>query len=612
MNTKKLNRVIHNNNVTQKIPKNIIKIVEFLDENIPVDWDIYIQPFLNNLKPDIVLLNETKGIHIIECKSIIGDSFRRLKFISREIKYLYCPRIALSEDPNDIKFPAIYKSHADLSLTSKELDIAVKKIKYHPKNFTTISSDLMKNDLKEIFPLMFAEGKFNFSPKYARDLRGWLNPSDFKIDYHEPLPMLDKAQQALVERTTKQFLVKGSAGSGKTLVLAFKAAQAASLGKKVLFVTFNLTLMNYVRSLIQRSLNSIASESGLYEIKNFHSFANTFLYAEGWGTPLDNLYAELKGESSTDDPMIEMDHPALHHLYQERNNKQDEIFTIKIPNLMKQCIDENKIRDRDKYDLILIDEGQDFHPKWLECTKEFLREGGQLAFAYDFSQDIYKKKSAWPDNTFVGSGFKGKPNTLKKSYRLPSSYIPKIKSFHKTFLEGDTSNMNSQDIPEEHIQPALNLEKCIYSWNQVEESENDKKCMEAILKNAPLEVDSFSYSNLLFLFMTKDAGRSIVNGLKEHGISVTETINPIKRKERAQKQAFDLLNDPVKATTIHSAKGLESPLIVMKILEGAKPAEVYTGLTRLKMSTNNECSIFVICSDPKYADYGKSWEINGD
>ena len=42
MNTKKLNRVIHNNNVTQKIPKNIIKIVEKISISVTFDEFEYI------------------------------------------------------------------------------------------------------------------------------------------------------------------------------------------------------------------------------------------------------------------------------------------------------------------------------------------------------------------------------------------------------------------------------------------------------------------------------------------------------------------------------------------------------------------------------------------
>ena len=64
---------------------------------------------------------------------------------------------------------------------------------------------------------------------------------------------------------------------------------------------------------------------------------------------------------------------------------------------------------------------------------------------------------------------------------------------------------------------------------------------------------------------------------------------------------------PVKATTIASAKGLESSCIVLQISNNTDPKKVYTSLTRLKMGFNSECSIYVICSDPRYKKFGESW-----
>ena len=61
MDTEMTSRIIYNNNPDQKLPNDIQQIVDVLDKKIPADWDIYAQPFLNNLKPDIVLLNEKKG-----------------------------------------------------------------------------------------------------------------------------------------------------------------------------------------------------------------------------------------------------------------------------------------------------------------------------------------------------------------------------------------------------------------------------------------------------------------------------------------------------------------------------------------------------------------------
>ena len=41
---------------------------KFLDDNLPSGWEIYVQPYLNGDRPDIVLLHPTVGIMIYEIK----------------------------------------------------------------------------------------------------------------------------------------------------------------------------------------------------------------------------------------------------------------------------------------------------------------------------------------------------------------------------------------------------------------------------------------------------------------------------------------------------------------------------------------------------------------
>ena len=47
--------------------------------------------------------------------------------------------------------------------------------------------------------------------------------------------------------------LRGVAGSGKTLVIAQRAANLASQGKKVLVVTYNITLWHFIRDHISRA-----------------------------------------------------------------------------------------------------------------------------------------------------------------------------------------------------------------------------------------------------------------------------------------------------------------------------------------------------------------------
>jgi len=43
-------------------------VLEFFLENLTTDWEIYIQPHLNGLRPDFVLLSPQKGIAVYEVK----------------------------------------------------------------------------------------------------------------------------------------------------------------------------------------------------------------------------------------------------------------------------------------------------------------------------------------------------------------------------------------------------------------------------------------------------------------------------------------------------------------------------------------------------------------
>jgi hypothetical protein len=65
----------------------------------------------------------------------------------------------------------------------------------------------------------------------------------------------------------------------------------------------------------------------------------------------------------------------------------------------------------------------------------------------------------------------------------------------------------------------------------------------------------------------------------------------------------------VKATTLHSFKGWESPLLVIYVDENAGErslALVYAGLTRLKRQQAGS-AMTVICSSALLRDYGSTW-----
>ena len=81
--------------------------------------------------------------------------------------------------------------------------------------------------------------------------RRQITEPDFSSTQRTPLP-LDTNQRSLAETRTDTGYrrIKGPAGSGKSLVLAARAARLANEGKSVLVATFNITLWHYLRDLI--------------------------------------------------------------------------------------------------------------------------------------------------------------------------------------------------------------------------------------------------------------------------------------------------------------------------------------------------------------------------
>ena len=96
---------------------------------------------------------------------------------------------------------------------------------------------------------------------------------------------------------------------------------------------------------------------------------------------------------------------------------------------------EKKIRSKkffEKYDLILVDEAQDFLLDWWENLKLVSTDtdqNGQIYLAGDTAQDIYFRNEMNKSNKL--NKFSLRMDKLNTSYRLPKSYLPFINDFIK-------------------------------------------------------------------------------------------------------------------------------------------------------------------------------------
>ena len=580
------NRLIYCNLDPSHTPTLINDVAIKLDKVLHEDWEIYVEPFLNGCNPNILLLHQERGFHVIECQDDIKQALSRLEFIKYGLRTIYCPDAFINDNGQRIL------THTYFSVAQENTQQFIEKKIRNAQDFksrtTAIGTDSYNGNLSEVIPLTKDEAEYSFNAKSAIGLRCWLRPSEYRLDTKGPLPHLDTRQKEIADRSDSGFTkLSGSAGSGKTVVLAYKTAKLIADGKKVLLLVLNKTLLNFIATLIERFYKDLSHkpQRGNYQVLWFHMFAAQHLYSKGWDSNYFNLISELKKEKNS-----------------------DEVLDNKVPSLLSECIKREGLTETDCFDAILIDEGQDFFPLWLEQIKKFLKPDGHGCFVYDFAQDIYGRSNAWP-NGLKGSGLNpGRPNLLKISYRLPRQFIPHLELFVEMFPEIlNDKNITENELPYPDPQQDL-ISKCTAKWYQLNDDDaNDEKTIEVILQKAPLEDKNFAYSSLLFLASNNDKGKILCNKLESKDISVAHTFSKIYAEHHAQKINFNLLNNPIKATSIASAKGLESSCIVLQISNNTDPKKVYTSLTRLKMGFNSECSIYVICSDPRYKKFGESW-----
>jgi len=556
-------------------------LVDFIDKKLPDEWEIYVTPFLNGLNPDIVLLNNAKGIHVIDSGLRSLNIFARIKYLENQFIDLYCPRL------KDKGKTSIFYSFADIELDDKEIrDIVNEK---ELNNFTFISKNNFENNcLINSVPLLNTNDE-TFCSEYADDIRSWLRVSDFKKNQLDEIITLDRHQRTLVDTRTETGFrrIRGAAGSGKTLVLAFKAARLISTGKSVLILTYNITLINYIRSLVFKGLKNYESSfqetNGKWKIQWFHNYAKNYFIninrIDVWNS-----------------------------CYDKKRQDRRESNMVLVPERILQFFNDASYGPSESYDAVLVDEGSDFVPDmWLAC-KKLIKKGGEGYLVKDGSQDIYQRDSSWTDEVMVEGGFSGPWNFLKESYRMPFIYIPKIKDFIDMHLSDD----EEVNYPVNEYEPDI-FSECNTSWYQVKEHENNNLCLKNILEMMPL-TEEFAYANILFLSLSIKPGKEVVNTIIKKGIKVAHTFFDSGNSGRSAKVAFDLSDEKIKATTVYSIKGFEGPMLVIQILprnagvsEAKQSKLVYTALTRLRLGMNSKCHINVICSDPLFYQYGKTW-----
>jgi hypothetical protein len=339
-------------------------------------------------------------------------------------------------------------------------------------------------------------------------------------------------------------LLKGVAGSGKTLVLLQRAIYKARFDpsvRRILFTCFNLSLANHVRDLVAHNVPE--DRRARITVKPFFDLCSDILSEpvehEGRDT---GYYEDIVSRAGA--------------------RAQD-------------------VSEGEKYDVILLDEGQDFSPAMFHVVLSLRRlERDDVMIAVDADQDLYGRFSLKE----MGIDFRGRVHMLPASYRctqqifefahrvagkeLPpvldretgqmivfpqyvgrNGPVPVVEKFPDLDrLVSYLVNEIRHDIQVEKIPPAeigiicLSKRTLLISAT-VAAGAGDKKTLKSFKQLKEMVVPMAGVTLL---------PARIASSLKGAGIQVNWFT-----ENSAAKQSFDLHEPTVKIGTIHSAKGLD-------------------------------------------------------
>ena len=252
---------------------------------------------------------------------------------------------------------------------------------------------------------------------------GDLNQKQDEI-VHMPLPFLDGSYSA--------DLVRGSVGSGKTIVLIKRAEWLKGIRPElnILVCAFNIDLTDDLRSRIRNSqikvvrffdlckeilgdsypkLENYRDEQGPRTIKKWVRNQEELLIGEGLEyETISQEIARRKDNNLRTNEQYEKDVRSrgapfngrqvevisimydeyIHYQEELKRDGEDGTDFEDIPDLTLNALFGHKLERY--YDVIMIDEAQDWAPKWIRLMKRLLKPGGYLFMCDDPAQSLWR------------------------------------------------------------------------------------------------------------------------------------------------------------------------------------------------------------------------------
>lgn len=573
---------------------------------LPDDYIVYFEPDIQGRRPDFVIIGPDLGIVVLEVKDYTKNTLFQINHDEWHIVTTSGEQAVIKspmKQARDNMFHVVDTLKKDKSLIQLEGKYKFQlKFPYgHGVVFTRMNSkDFIKDGLYSVIEPNLSltrdeidPDKEGFSEEILMEkilnmfvvpfrLKESLSIEDINAiryhlfpevrisaEYKPPVPYQDQLLLSLHDIKTmdlhqenlakqigdKNRLIRGVAGSGKTIILASRAKMLSKQNPdwKILILCYNISLSNAIQQMIHHMLN---------EPEDLFDFDPNAKSIQNENIIVRNFHSWLKNDLR--------------------------IREQQLPDIIEKLERNEAILPT--YDAVLIDEGQDFEADWLRLVSLLINADTQsLLLVEDRAQTIYQRKRSYLQDT--GLSFQGRSKVLSINYRNTQQIVKFAWEFYRKHSMFKNKVVN-RELEGEIIAPQSTKRRgpepgIVKAANFFEEmrivARSIKKLQ--IEKKVPLD-------DILILYRVKRTHQypiiDIINrALKNEGLpSYWITENDVSKRTYLKDDG------KVKISTIDSSKGLDFRAVyIVNVdsmpfpLEENKEREVsllYIGMTRAK------------------------------
>ena len=374
------------------------------------------------------------------------------------------------------------------------------------------------------------------------------------------LKLLDHNQESIARQYDGGHrIIAGPSGSGKTLIIIHRAALLKQFNpaiRNILFVCYNITLVNYIRRLLADK-HVPFGENGV-EVCHFFQ-----------------LCAKITGEDIT---------------YEKADS---EYYDLVIQDTLEKLPSCNL-----KYDAILIDEGQDFSDEMLKIVMALLNpQTDHLAIALDDNQNIYQRRSSWKA---VGIHTRGRVRRVWWIYRNTKEIADLARRIVEDEQESHQGAHQAELFPE--------IFEAMHGPQPEVRSFTDYEAIAAWLSGRiqTLNVEeAYPLAEIAVIYTMhppENATNMHLPRLLEAALERKGILHNWISEDYRAKRSYDVTTDSVTISTIHSLKGFDYACVFVLGLDWLVPGIRWTveqirKLAYVAVTRGRERLIIPYCSE---------------